>query len=328
VRQKTKQEDLIVHYLFGDLTEEEQSQIEEQFLADNQYFEQMRSVEDALIDDYVQGELNEYERRKVEGLLLSSPRQASEIVFVRDLIRSISEKTSVEENEQKSNQVKRSGKLQSLLAILNIRNPWKRFSLAVMLLLAILGLYMIIWNLALQKRIKQMEAKQDALEQRDRELQGQINEQQNDREDIARELESERSKRDQLEQELIALQESRPSISSNNIETIDLNADSVSRGGGELRVVRIHPGVSQLKIRINLAKEDYYKSYSAVIKTFEGREIWSKDQIGDRRANPGRLVLTLSASLFANDDYTLTLKGRTETGAILEIRDYSIRVRR
>jgi hypothetical protein len=328
VRQKTKQEDLMVRYLFGELTEEGLSQIEEQFLTDNEYFEQLRSVEDALIDDYVQGALNDYERRKVEGLLLSSPRQASEIGFVRDLIKSISEKPSVEENEQRSTQVKHPSKLQSLLAILPIRNPGKRFSLAVTLFLIVLGLCMVIWNLALQKRIKQMEARQAVMEQRDQELQGQIDEQQNDREAIAKELESARSKRDQLEQDLIALQESRPLISSNEIVTIDLNADSVSRGEGELRVVRIDSGVSRLQIRIDLGKEDYYKSYSAVIRTFEGREIWSKDQISPGRANPGRLVLTLGSSLFANDDYTLTLKGRTEDGGTLEIRDYSFRVRR
>lgn len=328
MRQKTEQEDLMIRYLFGDLTEEEQSRIEERFLADNQYFEQMHSVEDALIDDYVQGVLNEYERRKVEGLLLSSTRQASEIGFVRDLIKTISEKPSVEENEQKSNRVNRSGKLQSLLAALRIRDQGKRFSLAVTMLLVALGLYMVIWNMALQKRLKQMEARQVALEQRARELEGRINEQQENREALAKELESERSKRDQLEQELIALQESVPLIPSNNIETIDLNAESVSRGEGELRAVRIRPGVSRLQIRINLDQEDYYKSYSAVIRTFEGREVWSKDQIGPGRANPGRLVLTLPASLFADDDYTLTLKGRTETGAMLEIRDYSFRVRR
>ena len=328
MRQKTKQEDLMVRYLFGELTEEGQSQIEEQFLTDNEYFEQLRSVEDALIDDYVQGALNEYERRKVEELLLSSPRQASEIGFVRDLISSISEKPSVEENEQRPTQVKHSGKLKSLLAILHTRNPGNRYSLAVTLVLIVLGLCMVIWNLALQKRIKQMEARQAVLEQRDRELQGQINEQQNDREAIAKELESESRRRDQLEQDLIALQESRPLISSSDVETIELNTASVSRGGGELRVVRIHSGVSRLQIRIDLGKEDYYKSYSAVIRTFEGREIWSKDQISPARANPGRLVLTLTASLFANDDYTLTLKGRAEDGGTLEIRDYSFRVRR
>jgi hypothetical protein len=288
----------------------------------------LRSVEDALIDDYVQGALNEYERRKVEGLLLSSPRQASEIGFVRDLISSISEKPSVEENAQRSTQIKHSSKLQSLWAILRIRNPRKRFSLAVTLLLIVLGLCMVTWNLALQKRIKQMEARQVVLEQREQELQGQIDKQQNDREAIAKDLESESRKRDQLEQDLIALQEAGPLISSNNIETIELNAASVSRGEGELRMVRIHSGVSRLQIRIDLGKEDYYKSYSAVIRTFEGREIWNKDQISPGRANPGRLIITLGSSLFANDDYTLTLKGRTEDGGTLEIRDYSFRVRR
>jgi hypothetical protein len=328
VRQKTKQEDLMVRYLFGELTEEEQSQIEEQFLTDNQYFEQLCSVEDALIDDYAQDTLTEYERRKVEGLLLSSTRQTREIEFVRDLIRYISEGSFGELDEQKSVEVKRSSKLQSLLALLRIKNQGKRFSIAVALLLMVIAVSMAIWNRTLQKKIRQMESKQAVQDIVDQELREQIEEQEHNREAVVKELEDERRKRDQLEQELVALQDSRATISRSNTAAIDLETGSFSRGGGELMVVRVRPNISRFQIRINLDKEDSYKSYGAVIKTFEGREVWSKDQISRARANVGRLVLTVPASVLANDDYTLTLKGQTEAGNMVEIREYSFRVRR
>jgi hypothetical protein len=328
VRQKTKQEDLMIRYLLGDLTEEEQTQIEELFLADNEYFEQLAAVEDALIDDYAQGALNEYERRKIESLLLSSPRQAREIEFVKDLISYVSAHPSVEQNEQSSIQSERPGKLRSLLALLRVRNPGKRFSIAVALLLIAFGLYMAFWNLTLQRKIARMEAQQAVLEKSDQELQQQIGKQENSHEAIVQELEAERRKRDQLEQELAALQESRLQNSTNDIAILDLRTDSASRGGGELRVVRIRPELSRLQIRINLGGKGDYKSYGAVIKTFDGREVWSRNQINPGQANLGRLILTVPASVFANDDYILTLRGQTKAGDIVEIGDYSFRIKR
>lgn len=328
MRQKTKQEDLMVRYLLGDMTEEEQTQIEEQFLTDNEYFEQLLSVEDALIDDYAQGVLNEHERSKVEGLLLPSQRQSREVDFVKDLIRFVSAHPTDGLNTQSSTRVERVGKLRSLPAFLRVRNPGNRFPIAAGLLLIVIILGMVIWNLALQSKVGQMGTRQAALEKRDQELQRQLEEQENNRNATVKELEDERRNRDQLEQELAALRESRSVISSNGVAILDLRTDSFSRGGGELRVVRIAPGLSRLEVRINLGSKGDYKSYGAVIKTFDGREIWSRDQIRPRQANPGRVVLTVPANTFSNDDYILTLKGQTEAGDMVEIGDYSFRVRK
>lgn len=318
----------MVRYLLGDLTEEEQARIEERFLTDNEYFEQLRAVEDALFDDYAQGVLNEYERSKVEGLLLSSPRQAREVDFVKDLIGFVSARPADEINKQNSIQAGRPGKLRSLLTLLRARNLGKRFSFAVALLLIVIVLGMVIWNLSLRSRVGQMETRQAVLEKRDQELQRQIVEQGNNRNAMIRQLEDERRKRDQLEQELAALQEAGPVSSRSDIVVLYLSTASFFRGGGELKVVRITQGLSRLEIRINLGKKGDYKGYSAVIKTFDGREIWSRDMIRPRQANLGRLVLTIPANTFSNDDYTLTLRGQTEAGDMVDIGDYSFRVRK
>src|ERR1051325_7258113 len=174
VREKTQQEDYIIRYLLGDLTEKEQIQIEEQFFADDEYFEQICSVEDALIDDYVQENLAESDRAKVESLLQSSPRQAREVNFVRDVIRYISETSPKDSNEQNSVRVERPGKWRSLLKLLHIKNRGRQFSFAVMLLLTVIGIYMTMWNLALQRRTKQLQARQEVLEESYKELAQQI----------------------------------------------------------------------------------------------------------------------------------------------------------
>ncbi len=313
----------MVRYLLGDLTEEEQVQIEELFFTDNQYFEQLRSVEDALIDDYAQGILTEYERGKVEGLLLSSPRQAREIEFVRDLIGYTSENAPELSDEQNSNQLKRHGKRGFLIG-----KHGKRLSLAVAALLILSILFMAIWNLTLQSKIRQMEARQEVLEKSDQELQQQIDKQKDNRESIVKELESERRKRDEIEKELAALQEAQPQISRDEIAFLDLKTDSFSRGGGELKTVLLRPDLVRFQIRISLGRENDYKSYSAVIRTFDGREIRSKDQLSPSKTNLGKLVITLPASIFTNDDYILTLKGQNDTGSIIEIGDFSFRVKR
>lgn len=328
MKQKTKQEDLMIRYLLGEMTEEEQAQIEERFLTDNEYFEQLLSVEDALIDDYAQGVLTEYERSKVECLLLPSRRQARDVDFVKDLISFVSARPAVELNTENSMQAERPGKLRSLLALLRIRNTGKRFSIAAGLLSLVIILGMVIWNLALRKKVGQMETQQAVLENRDQVLQRQLEEQENKRNATVKELEDERRKRDQLEQELAALQKYRPVNSSNDIAILDLRADSFSRGGGELKIVSISAGLSRLEVRINLGSKGDYKSYGAVIKTFDGREIWSVDQIKPRQANLGRVVLTMPANIFSNDDYILTLKGQTEAGDMIEIGDYSFRVKK
>jgi hypothetical protein len=190
------------------------------------------------------------------------------------------------------------------------------------------GVCLVIWNLALQKQIGQMKALQAGLQEKQEALRRQIDQQEDSRAAIVKELESERRKREQLAGELLALQESRPLIAANGIATLDLQMASFNRGEGELPVVRIHPGVARFQIRIHLDKAGDDKSYSAVIKTFEGREIWSKDQIRPAPANPARLILTLPTGILANQDYILTLKGQTAAGNLVEIGDYPFRVMR
>lgn len=77
---------MLVRYLLGALTAEEENRIEEQFFADDEFFEELLVVEDALMDAYVQGELDEDERAEFKNYITSSPQKLSDLGFTRGLL--------------------------------------------------------------------------------------------------------------------------------------------------------------------------------------------------------------------------------------------------
>jgi hypothetical protein len=325
VHQKTEQEELMVRYLLGELPDEERSWIEEKFFIDNEFFEQLLSVEGALVDEYVRGELSPHEHERFEKAFLSSPQQQSEIEIAREVINSLFEPGPA--GLRKANVVAIPWS-KSLWIYLRSPNWSARLSLASLALIAVLVACVLVWNLNLQSKIGEIEAKRAAAEQREQELKQQIEAQGGSNQELAKAFENERTKREQLEREMADLRQSIPGAPPIDVASIVLNPDSVTRGGGEIETIYLRPGTRRLRIRINLDKKDSYKSYGGVIRTFNGQEIWREERLPDVRANTGSLVLTLPANLFANEDYRFTLTGQTESGDIVEIRDYFFRVRR
>src|SRR5262249_27845472 len=87
---------LLVKYLLGDLTQEEQAQVEDRAFADSDYLLVLQSVEVDLIDAYVNGELSPAERRQFERQFLVSPERRRKVAFARDLARVAAEAKALE----------------------------------------------------------------------------------------------------------------------------------------------------------------------------------------------------------------------------------------
>jgi hypothetical protein len=78
---------LLVRYLLGDLSQEEQVQVEDRAFADPEYLVVLQAVEVDLIDAYVNGELSPEERCGFERQFLASPERRRKVAFARDLAR-------------------------------------------------------------------------------------------------------------------------------------------------------------------------------------------------------------------------------------------------
>src|SRR6266851_9848305 len=74
-------------YLLGNFSDEEKARLEERFLSDGAYFEQLCAVEEELIEAYVHRELEGSDRKCFEQYFMESPVQRARVertdVFVR-----------------------------------------------------------------------------------------------------------------------------------------------------------------------------------------------------------------------------------------------------
>jgi len=80
-------------YLLGELSSDEQRQIEEQLLLDSNYMELLLSLEAELIDSYLSGELSEREHEQFQKLFLTSPERQRKLRMTKALKRYVSKQT-------------------------------------------------------------------------------------------------------------------------------------------------------------------------------------------------------------------------------------------
>src|SRR5215475_3033584 len=81
----------IRRYLLGELSDREQSQVEERLLTEEAYFQEFLKMEERLADEYVMGELSEPERGRFETYFMQAPERRESVAFASTLGRYISQ---------------------------------------------------------------------------------------------------------------------------------------------------------------------------------------------------------------------------------------------
>ena len=90
------QENLMLRYLLGDLPEEEQFALEQEYFAEQEKFEQVWALENELIDNYVRGNLSNQERALFEHNYLAFPKHQARVAVARNLVQAADETIVVE----------------------------------------------------------------------------------------------------------------------------------------------------------------------------------------------------------------------------------------
>ena len=102
---------------------------------------------------------------------------------------------------------------------------------------------------------------------------------------------------------------------------------SLTRDSDETRTLIIEDH-TELRLQLQFEPGDY-KSYRAVLRTGDRVEIWRQDQLTPRRTPTGQaIVVSLPASRFSGQDYTITLSGVTPGGEFEDVSGYCFRVQR
>jgi anti-sigma factor RsiW len=288
----------LTHYLLGEVSQDERAEIEEEYLRNDELFEELVAAENDLIDDYVRGKLSGAERAQFEARFLSLPEKRERVQFARSLMRFGPPPPS---SAADAVAVQRPGPAISTLAA---RIAWTS------VLLAILAGF--VWVALINRKLR---------DQLETEHAGQSNGQRQVQE---------------LRQQLAELQQATASSQTQQIKDLPPPGSAslsltlvpdLARGSGRQITLRLDSGISQVLL---LLRREHRESafYDVVLETAEGIRIWQKKNLGAELAGDGNVVISVEMPprMLNPGDYVLRLF-RSATGKPPDELDaYSFRV--
>src|SRR5882724_2245299 len=82
---KNSEDDALIEYLLGELSDQERDRVEDKYFADSAFHERLLVLEEELTDSYVRGALSPEQRRHFEEWFLRTPERKQGLEFARAL---------------------------------------------------------------------------------------------------------------------------------------------------------------------------------------------------------------------------------------------------
>jgi hypothetical protein len=330
VERTTQNDPTIIRYLLNELPSEDQERFEADFLGDQVLFEQVRAVEEELIEDYVKGELSSRERRLFERHYFASEQRRARVVAARHLIQVCSLHPAV--SVDIAGRSKREYFFFRTWLLSLLKQPLALgFGVAAALLLLI-GLGLVIELARLRVQVTTAGEDRASLARRNEEFERQLA-------DRDEQLERERQQNIYLQKKLREVKSRAvqpvtvpdlPQISNDQVVYLAL-APGIRDINKPNRAI-ITTGIKYVELRVTLERQERPVTYRAVVQTFEGnKEIWSENGLKLRQARAVQyLVMRVPADRFSTvkaQDFVLTVLGAVARGkSYAEIESYSFRV--
>ena len=284
MRSQRSNETWQVKYLLGNLTEEEQVQVEDRAFADADYLSALEATEADLIDAYVRGELSQSDRRSFELRFLTSPERRRKVEFARALATITS--------ESKTQESRAAGRPFFMSAFWGW-NPVVQFAAGMAALICIAGgAWLVSENAAIRSRVAALEAERRGFEVREQSLRQRLSE-------------------EQTRAAALATQNRQPSEAARAPLVASLVlVPGLSRAQTRVERLVLSPSVQIARIEIQLESRDDYPRFRAELRTRSGEEVLSRSNLVRRKSGPGFAVsVDVPASALAVGDYELALKG-------------------
>jgi hypothetical protein len=307
MRTETRDEALLIKYLLGYLTEEEQVRVEDRAFRDHDYLASLNAVEADLIDAYARGHLARDDRRAFEDRFLHSAQRRGKIEFAQALARLTPENTP-------DSVAKPASGWRSWLDPMRTWNPALRFASAAGVTISLAGVsWLAIENASMRSRLALLQTQRQQLEYRTHGLERQLSGAHTQAEALTAQAQKRLSER-----------ETRPPVIASLVLTPGLSRAA----SNEERLVIGH-GAQVVKIQIQLESRDDYPSFRADLRTQSGKDILSFADLPRRSSsNPHAVWMDVPANALATGEYELSLKGLRDGQDPEEIGYYYFRVQK
>jgi hypothetical protein len=319
VKQTAYNDQTIVGYLLNELSEADQESFEEAYLKDEGLFEQLRSIEEELIEDYVKRDLSRRERRLFERRYLVSERRRASVEAARQLVEVCSLLAS---SQAAANDTSGSKWYSAGLRLWTLtKQHFAQVGVVATVILLLLGSGLVIELSRLHRRLAAVNEERKVFEQQ--------------AEEAERQLAHEREQFIEERRHNIALREDLRNINKRLGRSADEPEKSQApkdiivlltlmpgiRSLGNLDRVVISTRTSLVELRVNLERRETANllSYRMVVKAVEGdSEIWAQERIRPRQYRSTQYAaVKVPAERFTSaggGDFTLTLGALTAGG--------------
>jgi hypothetical protein len=300
---------LLVKYLLGRLTEEEQVQVEDRAFANRDYMHALNAAEADLIDAYVRGDLPQTDRRAFEDRFLASPQRRQKVEFAQALARVADEAAPLPAQPSEPPN--------SWLAFLNPMRSWNsalRFAGAMGAVICVAGTtWLAVENASMRSRLSAVEAVRRDLEGR------------------AQSLRQELSQAQARADHLAALQKDNTASTSSRSPLIASLILIAGPTRAESRTEQIVLGreTQIAHIEIQLEPRDDYPRFRADVQTRSGKEVLSFGGLMRRSAGEVQSVsMDIPSGVLSSGEYEIALKGLHAGKAAQDIGYYYFRVQK
>jgi hypothetical protein len=323
----------IIQYLLGSLPEEETERVEELSFIDDEFAVRLSAAENDLIDAYVRGKLSGEKLERFNSHYLASPKRRKKVktakvfhAYAENAVATGQVVLAPGSPQTDAKSVKPSPHLRRLPF------TFPRLALTAAAVLVLLGVGWLVFELSrLRSQIDQAQATRIALEQREKELQGLLEQQRLASSAIEKELEQVREEKERVERQ-IALERqiagSKSPSSPANLNILPFILTAPARTAGQVAAITIPSGTDFVVLQAELEPDDY-PSYNAELLYQPGKISagWKRERLKSRALGESRVIdIVIPANLLKSREYLLAVTGISDRGVAEGERGYPFRI--
>jgi len=294
---QTKDEAVLRKYLLGDMSSEEQEEIELWLMSNDDAYCLLEAAEDDLIDDSLSGRLAPRDLDRFQNHFLVAPERQRKLQFSRSFRRSIDAAVQPVRIQFPS----RPG----LLDFLRYRPAFVYATSALILILLTGNVWSLLKVAELQRELGSVTS--------------QVTELGRDRDGLKRQL-------DERQAFMRALQAGLPAKPSPTPVLLAMNlVPGITRSSNEIPTITLTSNASRVRFSLALL-DDNFNVYRVSLMNADSREIWTENKVSATAARDGKtIVLNVPAEVLSSGDFSFSLMGIPDSGTPESVARYYFR---
>lgn len=318
-----EEELLLKRFLLGELSQNEQSDIEERLFADPQYFSQFRAAEDELIDEYLYGDLDGSERERFEKYFVTTPERRESLRVAKALQQYIVKKGPSAATVLAGEPPAPRSWLRTILDILGLGGNTLRFAtVAMVLLIVAIGVWLVV-RTGQNQPGPSLSAESANVQPSPAQI-AQANDNQNNQNTSVQSPQGNRN--GNAGRDINA--NSRPEQPRARYSFVILPLAQV-RGEGGVNEVKLPADAGFVNLKVPLVDEGSYDHYQVKLQTASDKTVKSWSNIKPASDASGQTIsVDIPAISLREQKYRLALSGVTSSGDLRTIRTYHFQVKK